>query len=362
MRRTPVGTRTWGDDRFAIRRHRVCPLARPPNPITMHRNTAPERRPDAQASAAALCTLEELARRRLLRVTCGSEDIVVCLVDDVPRAYRNRCPHQAVPLHNGAVHEALITCKAHGWRFNLITGQSPEHPAYRLQPLPVVSRAGRLYLDLETWETSKRLPRHRYLARYGRLGWVAVFGADTKWEAHFRRRVVVETARGREVAELLGPYQTTPSDPVRGPGGAPSVPADPQPAGRVLSAVTDDQWHRFEAIQRRRLVEALPHIERVCHERDCEVVVADAELLWDERNLVVYFLGEPTAKLGPVSVRLSRDLSLAVQFQPIADPPPKSGCGSCGCSTGGCSASLRGDAGSVGVLSGNASRKGDDRA
>ncbi len=287
------------------------------------------------ASPQPLCTLAELTERRLVRVTVDSEDI---LVDGVPRAYRNRCAHQAVPLHKGAMDQALLTCPAHGWRFNLITGQSVDHPAYRLQAVAVLCRGDQVLLDEAAWTAARRRSHSQflYVGRYGRLGWVSAFAADEEWDTRFRQRVVVETARGLEAAELLGPYRAAPWDPVLGPAGtAPQEPA-PEPAGRLLTTITDEQWRFFETTQRRRTDEALPHIERVCAECAPEVIVVDAELLWDQKNLVAYFLGQPSSKLGPLAVQLGRELSLNVQFQPIQDPPPASGCGSCGCGAGGC--------------------------
>ncbi len=34
----------------------------------------------------------------------------------------NRCPHMDAPLANGKVHNGLITCRAHGISFCLLTG------------------------------------------------------------------------------------------------------------------------------------------------------------------------------------------------------------------------------------------------
>lgn len=283
-----------------------------------------------------LCTMADLAERRVLRVAVDSEEILLCLVDGVPRAYRNRCPHQAVPLHNGSLDDALITCKAHGWRFNLITGQSVDHPAYRLQGVPVSCLDEQVVLDQTAWAASRQRSEHLYVGRYGRPGWVSVFGAEQPWDTRFRQRVVVETARGLEVAELLGAFEGTSPEPTLGAGGLVKPETVPQPAGRIVAAVSDEQWGRFEATQRGRVARTLAHIECVCAERVPDVLVVDAELLWDERNFVAYFLGQPSPELGPLSVELSRELSLAVQFQPIQDPPPSSGCRSCSCSAGGC--------------------------
>jgi toluene monooxygenase system ferredoxin subunit len=55
------------------------------------------------------------------------------VVDDVPVlvahvggklcAYLNRCPHLGTPLSEGSLEGTVLTCRAHHWQFDIVTGQ-----------------------------------------------------------------------------------------------------------------------------------------------------------------------------------------------------------------------------------------------
>ncbi len=37
------------------------------------------------------------------------------------------CPHAGVPLSDGTLEGCVITCRAHGWPFDVRTGFDPDH-------------------------------------------------------------------------------------------------------------------------------------------------------------------------------------------------------------------------------------------
>lgn len=41
-------------------------------------------------------------------------------------AMENRCPHAGDPLSEGVVDGPIVTCRAHGWKFDIRTGFRPE--------------------------------------------------------------------------------------------------------------------------------------------------------------------------------------------------------------------------------------------
>ena len=58
--------------------------------------------------------------------------------------------------------------------------------------------------------------------------------------------------------------------------------------------------------------------EELISQRGLSVTAVDAEQLFDGQTIIVYYLGEPTEKLGPVAVELSKTAdNRRVQFQPI---------------------------------------------
>jgi nitrite reductase/ring-hydroxylating ferredoxin subunit len=49
-------------------------------------------------------------------------EIAVFLVDGVPHAVENTCPHEGNPLVLGELAGGTLTCAFHQWRFDLETG------------------------------------------------------------------------------------------------------------------------------------------------------------------------------------------------------------------------------------------------
>jgi nitrite reductase/ring-hydroxylating ferredoxin subunit len=49
-------------------------------------------------------------------------EIAVFLVDGVPHAAENACPHEGNPLVLGELAGGTLTCAFHQWRFDLATG------------------------------------------------------------------------------------------------------------------------------------------------------------------------------------------------------------------------------------------------
>ena len=81
---------------------------------------------------------------RIRVFTVGGRDVAVVRFGDRWHAFSNRCPHNGLPLDGGWVEGTIITCRWHGWRFDLASGNSPDVPAdvegprLRIYPLRVV--------------------------------------------------------------------------------------------------------------------------------------------------------------------------------------------------------------------------------
>jgi len=52
----------------------------------------------------------------------GGTEIAVFLVDGIPHAVVNACPHEGNPLVLGDLAGGTLTCAFHQWRFDLTTG------------------------------------------------------------------------------------------------------------------------------------------------------------------------------------------------------------------------------------------------
>jgi toluene monooxygenase system ferredoxin subunit len=62
-------------------------------------------------------------------------------------AYRDACAHQGVPLSEGKLEGSTLTCRAHGWCYDVATGRGINPCSARLQPLTLEIRAGQVLVD-----------------------------------------------------------------------------------------------------------------------------------------------------------------------------------------------------------------------
>jgi nitrite reductase/ring-hydroxylating ferredoxin subunit len=53
----------------------------------------------------------------------GDEEVLVVKVEGHIRAYNGICPHQSVSLVEGELEDGVVTCRAHEWQFDALTGQ-----------------------------------------------------------------------------------------------------------------------------------------------------------------------------------------------------------------------------------------------
>lgn len=72
------------------------------------------------------------------------------LVQEEGRSYLivNQCPHQQVPLTNATLADGHLRCAAHGMRFSLKTGQSPDGCPAGLRYIPIVYEGNMLGISL----------------------------------------------------------------------------------------------------------------------------------------------------------------------------------------------------------------------
>ena len=77
----------------------------------------------AKLEWVAVATLDELWEGEMTDVWVGDELILlVHLTGGDIRAYQGYCPHQRTSLADGKRDGQILTCAAHLWQFNLLTG------------------------------------------------------------------------------------------------------------------------------------------------------------------------------------------------------------------------------------------------
>lgn len=77
--------------------------------------------------------LDQLMRRRKLKVETDAGEIVLFWHDDCPHALANICVHKKRELVNGTIFGGRVVCPGHQWAFDLDTGYCRERE--RTQPV-----------------------------------------------------------------------------------------------------------------------------------------------------------------------------------------------------------------------------------
>lgn len=72
--------------------------------------------------------VEEVPEGHGLCVRLDGIDVGLFRVAGEIHAMENRCPHAGDPLSEGTLEGAIVTCRAHGWKFDVRTGFPPENP------------------------------------------------------------------------------------------------------------------------------------------------------------------------------------------------------------------------------------------
>jgi nitrite reductase/ring-hydroxylating ferredoxin subunit len=85
----------------------------------------PGERSEANVAYEEVARVEDVPDGRGLRVRIGGIDVGLFRVADEICAIENQCPHAGDPLSEGLLEGSIVTCRAHGWRFDVRTGFRP---------------------------------------------------------------------------------------------------------------------------------------------------------------------------------------------------------------------------------------------
>ena len=233
-------------------------------------------------------------------------------------AIDNHCPHSGASLASGKCGESIVTCGWHHWQFDLRTGEAIGRPGFRVGTHALEVRDGELWITLssepevihqhavaaDSNDSSNDVDQavdwrdaSRCLVRYGAMAWTGYFRYRSDEPLHCRHgeKLLIETPRGIEVGEALSALAT---DPPRN-----DVDKIIRPTGELLRKLTS--METFEHVRRQRDARQQALVQELLAEsslriaaRNVAVDVVDGELLFNEKTLVLYFLGTPTDDLG----------------------------------------------------------------
>lgn len=98
----------------------------------------------------AVCSLEDLWEGEMRSFMVDAHEVLIIHADGgLVRAVQGTCPHQEIPLVEGALQSHTLMCRAHLWQFNIESGESINPTGCRLSVYPVKVEKDTIYVDVE---------------------------------------------------------------------------------------------------------------------------------------------------------------------------------------------------------------------
>jgi toluene monooxygenase system ferredoxin subunit len=91
--------------------------------------------------------VDELWDGEMAARTVGGRKVLLVRLGDAIRAYEDRCVHLGVALSEGQLDDRVITCSAHHYQYDALTGQGVNPRAACLTRFPVRVEGGAIWVD-----------------------------------------------------------------------------------------------------------------------------------------------------------------------------------------------------------------------
>ncbi len=106
---------------------------------------------DAQGYIDSAVRLADLREGELTRVRLQDQRILLTLLESLPVAFGEFCPHGAASLSQGHVRGCLVCCPDHGYCFDMGNGRIawPVDESYRLRRYATKVEDGRVRICLD---------------------------------------------------------------------------------------------------------------------------------------------------------------------------------------------------------------------
>ena len=96
------------------------------------------------AEFVEVARLDELPLGRGAVVTVANKDVALFNVDGTVYAIADTCLHQGMSLGGSALEGKVVTRRAHGWRYDVTTGNTLHVPGYGVATYPVKIEDGKI--------------------------------------------------------------------------------------------------------------------------------------------------------------------------------------------------------------------------
>ena len=80
--------------------------------------------------------------------TVSGVPIALFNVEGAVYAIENSCQHKGASLGTGRLEGKVVTCRAHGWRYDVTTGSTMHVPGFGVASYPVKVEDGKILVDV----------------------------------------------------------------------------------------------------------------------------------------------------------------------------------------------------------------------
>ena len=98
--------------------------------------------------------LEELPPGRGTCVTIAGKDVALFNVDGTIYAMEDSCLHQGLALGNSELVGKVVTCRGHGWRYDVTTGNTLHVPDYGVTTFAVKVEEGKVFVEATRFKSA----------------------------------------------------------------------------------------------------------------------------------------------------------------------------------------------------------------
>jgi toluene monooxygenase system ferredoxin subunit len=95
-----------------------------------------------------VATMDDLWSGEMRALVVAGRKVLLINLDGIIYAYENKCAHLGVPLSNGHLRGAHLTCRAHQWEYDLCTGRGCNPATARLRAFAVTVDHGDILIDV----------------------------------------------------------------------------------------------------------------------------------------------------------------------------------------------------------------------
>jgi len=93
-----------------------------------------------------ICALESIAPETSRAVRADGRDVALFNVEGTIHALENACRHAGAALAGGKLCGRVVTCPAHGWKYDVTTGALVVAPTLSVTRYPVRVADGRVFV------------------------------------------------------------------------------------------------------------------------------------------------------------------------------------------------------------------------